>query len=63
MAIIRSAAVTNGKNPDELFKTDVNLKDEHVDTSNFSDLVRYGYSILILIIQINTQLKLFLFFS
>jgi hypothetical protein len=43
MAIIRAAAVTNGKNPDELFNADVKLKDEHVDTSNFSDLVRYGY--------------------
>ena len=39
MAIIRSAAATNGKNPDELFKADVKLKDEHVDTSNFTDLV------------------------
>jgi hypothetical protein len=43
MDIIRSAAKTNGLNPDDLFKPDVKLKGEHVETSNFTDLLRYVY--------------------
>ena len=43
MEIIRSAAVTNGVNPDDVFKADVKLKDEHVETSNFTDLLRCVY--------------------
>jgi len=40
MQILRSAAATNGLNPDDVFKADVKLKDEHVEkTSNFTDLV------------------------
>lgn len=39
MAIIKEAAVTNGKNPDDLFKEGVKLKDEHAETTNFNDLL------------------------
>ena len=39
MAIIREAAATNGKNPDDLFREGVKLKDEHVESTNFNDLL------------------------
>lgn len=40
LAIIRSAAATNGLDPSDLFKGNVKLKDEHVETSKFQDLLR-----------------------
>jgi putative MFS transporter len=39
LEILRSAAASNGLNPDDLFKADSKLKDEHVETSNFMDLL------------------------
>jgi hypothetical protein len=40
MAIMRSAAATNGLNPEDVFRPGVRLKDEHTDKSKFQDLIR-----------------------
>ncbi len=40
LAIMRYAAATNGLNPDVVFKANGKLKDEHVETSKFRDLLR-----------------------
>ncbi|KAL7469539.1 hypothetical protein ACHAXS_009790 [Conticribra weissflogii] len=39
MEVIRSAITTNGQDPEELFDEKVQLKDEHVESSNFCDLL------------------------
>jgi MFS family permease len=39
MAVVRKAAADNGLNPDDLFHSSVKLKDEHVESSRFSDLL------------------------
>lgn len=40
LEILRSAAATNGINPGDLFSNNVKLKDEHVESANFNDLLR-----------------------